>query len=209
MKQFLKIIYVIFLCTVSIAARFHLVQRADDFNRLLKKYDYSIACFSFSGQSDYMKTSLNDQDLQMNFDTIKNRMIAASKKDIFADSLVKNVGFLMVDLAKPGNKKLFKDFAMVFTEFPCMMFFDQDVLTHLLVQTPQSATQIIDFLNKEFGNNLQQLVRDQDRVRVTMPNYYQYESSPYAWYPYAVWPYSRWGIRPYEIGYGLELAEYT
>ena len=199
MKQNLKIFILAMLVPTMVVAKYQAVHNDAEFERLLNHSQFSIVCFAPAKGSD---------DQKEDFKNLKNRLMAAAKRDDFK-LLRKDVGFFIVDSASKKLQDLPHDYKI--SKFPtCLIFQDgKDVGSTLFA--PDSTSDIIAFLDKNVGEQLNVLIADRkedERLNreENIASYYQYATSPwinppYPWVPYGCYPYSRWGVYPYGLGW--------
>ncbi|MBP6892430.1 thioredoxin family protein [Candidatus Babeliales bacterium] len=202
MKQMLKTLFLVLLLPTIIVPKFKDVHNDAEFQRLMNQYQFTIVCFA---------SAKGTEDQKEDFKNLKNRMMAASKRDDFK-LLRKDVGFLMIDSGSSKTADLSHDYKI--SKFPtCLVFKDGKVVDSTLF-APKSTSDIINFLDKNVGDQLDTLISDRkEDARLTreenIASYYQYASSPwinppYPWMPYGYYPYSRWGVYPYGLGWNYD-----
>lgn len=202
MKQILKKFMLAIALPTVIVAKFQDVHNDAEFDRLLNQYQFSVVCFASAKGADDQKDAFKD---------LKNRMIAAAKRDDFK-LLRKDVGFLMVDSSSKKVQDLPHDYKI--SKFPICLIFQDGKMIESSIFNPKSTSDIIKFLDKNVGNQLDDLVADRkENARLDreerIASYYQYASSPwvnppYGWMPYGTYPYTRWGVYPYGLGWNYD-----
>lgn len=190
------------LFPIVVVAKYQAVHNDAEFDRLLNQYQFSIVCFAPSNGSD---------DQMQDFKNLKNRMMVAAKRDDF-NLLRKDIGFLMVDSGSKKLQDLPHDYKI--SKFPTCIIFQDGKIIGSSIFNPQSTSDIIKFLDKNIGNQLDDLIADRkedERLNreERIASYYQYASSPwinppYPWIPYGTYPYSRWGVYPYGLGWNYD-----
>lgn len=200
MKQILKNLLFIVMLPTMVVAKYQMVHNDAEFDRLLNQYQFSLVCFAPSSGEE-----------KEDFVNLKNRMIAASKRDDFK-LLRKDIGFLMVDSSSKKLQDLSKEYKIF--KFPSCIVFQDGKMIGSSTMHPQTTSDIIKFLDTNIGNQLDDLVADRKKDErlnreERIASYYQYATSPwvnppYPWMPYGCYPYSRWGVYPYGLGWNYD-----
>ncbi len=202
MGQVLKILFLVTISSIMIMPKYQDIHNDAEFERFLNQYRLSTVCFA---------PTKGTQEEKEDFKNLKNRMIAASKRDDFK-LLRKDVGFATIDSSSKKMQDLPHDYKV--SKFPTCLIFKDGKFVEFSIFNPQSTSDIVQFLNKNVGHQLNDLVADRkEDARLNreerIAGYYAYASSPwvnppYPWIPYGCYPYSRWGVYPYGLGWNYD-----
>lgn len=197
----MKRLVMVLLLTVPLGAQFHRVASAQEFERLINKYAYSVACFApASKQEGEDLTSDELKERKKSFKELVDIQQSAASKPEFKRFLSKDLGFIAVDVAAKRAQDLVKNYHISKTPV-CHVFQEGALVKGSQLVNPTSTKDVVDLLEDNAGSDLQGLLADrkeqqsQDRQE-RIARYYAYGG----YYPYA-WGYG-WGgssywARPY------------
>lgn len=199
------------LMAAPLAARYHSVGSGREFEKLIDQYPYAVVCFAPSGSMGQEKLESNEKrQVKDTFRSLESRVKSASEDRDFKRYLSKDVGFLVVDVASRRAHEVDEEYAL--KEFPtCLLFEQGKALSMTQIVKPTSKSDIISFLDKKIGDELDRMIKDRkDDERAEREERIARSIAYASYYPYGGWGwggYGGWGWGGYGgFGYGRGLG---
>jgi len=197
------------LMTISMVARYHVVTRVSELERLLDQYTYSIVCFASSCSKSDDVSIVGDRDhCKVDFRSLQQLMKSASTRDKYTSyGLSKKIGWLVVDVSRDETRSLIKNYSIV--QIPtCFIFEHDEMIPNRRIVRPAASRDVIKALEDECGSGIKELINDykeEDRLnreeRIAS-NYRFGYWNPYGW-NYSWYPRWRWGYPRWDYGFYL------
>jgi hypothetical protein len=211
MKVAIFFLHIFFLLFSSLEARYHAISNERKYNTSINKYPYTIVCFVDSALP-FMDRS-EKKDYLSDVASFKKALKSASTSGFYNNFLRREVGFLIVDLAKETIKKKQKE--LNFSEMPtCLLLKDGEPIDEygnpIKITGFSTKKEILDFLDEHIGSDLDLIVEGKkeeeklDQLERTA-RYEFYNRYPvWGWGPYYHYPF--YGYSPYShfhVGFGI------
>jgi len=197
----MKKLLVTLLIAVPLGAKYHRATSAQEFEKLVDNYQYSVACFAQGSKQKGEDISSDElKGRQKSFKELQEMLQAAASKHEFKRFLSKDVGFIAVDVGAKRTQNLVEEYN-VQQEPVCYAFQAgaQDKTSKKI--DPTSTKDILNVLEESAGDDLENILRDRkeeqsEERQERMARYYAYGGYyPYGW-GYA-WGGSSYWARPY------------